>query len=66
VLEREDQGFSLDGGEEGCTPGFLPGIVSPSIPLRPGSQFKSNNFGPQLPPACHVPTQSFFEIWSCS
>lgn len=48
------------------TPGFLAGILYPGIPPRPGSEFKSNSFGPQLPPACHVPTQSFFEIWNWS
>ena len=53
-------------GGGGGIPESLSGILYPSSPFRPGSQFKSNNFGPQLLPACHVPTQSFFEIWSCS
>lgn len=52
--------------EEGGTPGPLSGILYPRSPRGPDSQFKSNDFGPQLPPACHVPAQSFFEIWSCS
>lgn len=62
---REDL---LCGGavEEGGTPGPLSGILYPRSPRGPDSQFKSNDFGPQLPPACHVPAQSFFEIWSCS
>jgi hypothetical protein len=46
------------------TPGFPHWDLR--TPLRPGSEFKSNSFGPQLPPACHVPTQSFFEIWNWS
>lgn len=50
----------------GGIPGSLSGIFYPSRPLGPDSQVKSNNFGLQLLPACHVPTQSFFEIWSCS
>lgn len=48
------------------TPGFPHWNPLPCVPLRPGSEFKSNSFGPQLPPACHVPTQSFFEIWNWS
>lgn len=40
-----------------------PGILYPTSP--PQAWF-SNNFGLQLPPACHVSAQSFFEIWSCS
>ena len=39
---------------------------TPCSLLGPCSQLKSNNLGPRLPTACHVPAQSFFEIWSCS
>lgn len=67
------------GGEEGWgAGGFCPGDAGEEwrswVPLwnslpQPSPQacfsFKSNNFRPQLPPACHVPTQSFSEIWSC-
>lgn len=61
-------GEALSGSQfgGGDTPGSLSEILYLSSPPGPGSQLKSNNFGPQLPPACHVPTQSFFEIWSCS
>lgn len=68
---RREGGFGETGSPqgtlgEGVVPPGPPGILYPTGPLRPRSQFKSNNFGLRLPPACHVPTQSFFKIRSCS
>lgn len=63
--ERRREGGLPRGCREEWHTWSLSGILYPRLPLRPASPLKSSNFGPQLPPACHVPTQSFSETRSC-